>query len=302
SVPATPASPLPLSTSTETRERARKGAACSFETRPAAATGRVRSRPVFAWWAPNTWAPATASSTVSSASAIAAPTRAATRHGKGRPKGWTCSTDRHGSPKLRLLLLRSPYRARRVRELRGSRRLGQVHAGRAAALGPRRRGPGRRADARAGRHRARRGGARAGPQRTGHGRVGGSDARRRVAGGARRRGDPTGTRSRRGRRLRPLHRLVARLPGDRARARGRRGAAAHSRRDVRSAPGRDLSAPPRSWSCHGPPRRSRPARAGGIGAPGKGRRRLPKARRALPGENRHDRRGWITRGDREGGA
>ena len=51
---------------------------------------------------------------------------------------------------------------------------------------------------------------------------------------ARRRGDPAGPRPRRGRRLRPLHRLLARLPGTRARPRCRARARAQPARHRRA--------------------------------------------------------------------
>jgi dTMP kinase len=49
--------------------------------------------------------PASASSAASSATATAVAASAAARHGNGRSKGWACSTDRHGSPSERPLLL-----------------------------------------------------------------------------------------------------------------------------------------------------------------------------------------------------
>jgi dTMP kinase len=52
--------------------------------------------------------PASASSAASSATATAAAASAAARHGNGRSKGWACSTDRHGSPSERPLLLPRP--------------------------------------------------------------------------------------------------------------------------------------------------------------------------------------------------
>ncbi len=78
----------------------------------------------------------------------------------------------------------------------------------------------------------------------GHGdlAVGRGGAVRGCAGRARVRGDPAGARARRGRRLRPLPRLVARVPGHRARPGRRARARAEPRRDSRHPSRRDLPA------------------------------------------------------------
>ena len=91
-------------------------------------------------------------------------------------------------------------------------------------------GPRGRPDPRAGRHAARRGDPRRRPARARDDRLGRGDALRLRARRARRAGDPAGARPWRLGRLRPLRRLVARLPGHRARARRRAGARAEPRR------------------------------------------------------------------------
>src|SRR5438093_7919711 len=97
--PAAPDTPLPLSTRTEMRERGRSGGiAGPFWTRPEPGSGRVPAgRPTSATTLP-----------VPSATTLAA--SATVRQGKARWRGWACSTDRHGSPRGRLLLLSSTGR------------------------------------------------------------------------------------------------------------------------------------------------------------------------------------------------
>src|SRR3954469_5007278 len=94
SVPAAPETPLPLRTSTEIRERGRSGVTAGpLWTRREPGSGRV---PAGRWVS-------TSPARIARATALA--TRAAMRQGKGRLSGCTCSTDRHGSPWGRLLLL-----------------------------------------------------------------------------------------------------------------------------------------------------------------------------------------------------
>ena len=102
--------------------------------------------------------------------------------------------------------------------------------------------------------------------------VGRGRSLRRRARGARRGGDPPGARARRGRPLRPLHRLLARLPGARARARRRARARHEPPGDARTASRPDDPAAGRArpvGAARG--RRARPDRAR--------ERRLPRARR-----------------------
>ena len=96
-------------------------------------------------------------------------------------------------------------------------------------------------DARAGWHPAGRGGARARAPRRRAGPVDGGGAVRRRTGRARRARDPAGPRARRRRRLRPLPRLVGRLPGHRPRPRRGAGARAEPHRHAGLLPDRTFS-------------------------------------------------------------
>src|SRR5215217_2325156 len=86
---------------------------------------------------------------------------------------------------------------------------------------------------------------------------------RRCTGGAGRASRAAGAGGGRGRRVRPLHRLLARLPGDRARARCRTGPRAEPRGGRRAAAGPDVRAARRSgeggdaWAPRPRPHRAR---------------------------------------------
>ena len=125
----------------------------------------------------------------------------------------------------------------RVSTARGSRRRPS-----SCARGSRRTGRGR-VDARAGRHRARRGRPRPRPARRARRPVGRGAAVRRRARPARRRGDPSRARARRVGDLRPLPRLVGRVPGRRRASSGSSGCSTSiSRRSAACCPtGRSCS-------------------------------------------------------------
>src|SRR5438477_6362063 len=120
SAPAACAIPLPLSTRTEMRERGRRGrrcgiATCPLEARAGSATGRVpcaRKRSMSAPTAMRATARSKASASVTG------------RHENDRLIGWTCSTDRHGSPGPPWLLLLLLHPLPRAGDAGRDRRLG----------------------------------------------------------------------------------------------------------------------------------------------------------------------------------
>ena len=117
------------------------------------------------------------------------------------------------------------------------------------------------------------------------------------------RGHPAGARARSGRRLRPLPRLVARVPGHRARPRRRPRARAEPRAIGRPPPRRDLPAAPRArrgGARCGPPT-DRIEREG-EDVPARRRRGLPRARRdSSPSGSSTSTRSQAGRGGRAGG-
>ena len=112
------------------------------------------------------------------------------------------------------------------------------------------------------------------------GAVGRGGAVRSVARGACRGGDPAGARPWRDRRLRPLHRLVARVPGHRAAGSVSSGPPAQPRRDRRAAPRRDLSLARR------PRRRAPAARRSPTGSSGRAPSFSRRVDAALPRSSR----------------
>ena len=160
-----------------------------------------------------------------------------------------------------------------------------------------------RPDPRAGRHAARRGDPRRRPARARHDPLGRGDPVRVVARRARRAGDPAGARPGRMGDLRPLRRLVARLPGDRPRPRRRAGARAEPRRDRRPAARRGPSC---SRSTSRPPAAGRASTSTGSSARTSEFRQVVadgyrRARDPLSGARYIARRVAAARRDRGGG-
>ena len=113
---------------------------------------------------------------------------------------------------------------------------------------------------------------------------------RRGARPARRHGDPAGARRGQGRDLRPLHRLVARVPGVGARARRAGRPDAERVGDAGAVPRpRDPAAPRARGRAAPVAGGARPDRDGGPGLPREGLGRVPSDRRGAPGAVRRRR-------------